>query len=216
MPFSLFDLLINEGLYESHSYKQNEIIKHQYNAHHKKIYFVKRGFLKLSYSREDGEETIPILLSENQFFGSIQVFNECHYDYKYETIHTETLIYEFKILTIKSYIQNDNNLHEKLCALIGMEYIMLEKRIKLLQRQFVKQRVIETLLEFKERNYNQVTPSKIQLFIPITQEEFSNYIRASRVITNKVINDLRKELLIECQHNSIIINKSFFDAYPCW
>jgi len=214
MAIDFFNFLIKEGFYKSKTYNKNEVIKYFHNINPKKIYLVKRGIVKMSYPIESGEKMISILLKENQFFGTNQLCNEFNCHYTYESIYEETEVYEFDIEQIKLTIKKNNIPPKEVCHLIGQEYFMLEERIKILQNQFVEKRFTDTMAEFiKKFKVCTYKDHSIDIYLPLNQSELGNYIRASRVILNKVINNLKRKSLIEPCKNKMVLKKKFFKLF---
>ncbi|RKN16281.1 Crp/Fnr family transcriptional regulator, partial [Aquimarina sp. AD1] len=95
---------------------------------------------------------------------------------------------------------------------LGNQYFQLERRIRTLTNNSAEQRLINVLLEFMEK-FESISDNNqnIIIDIPLNQEEISNYIRVTRVTINKIINKLKKDLLIESNQQKIILKKGFFD-----
>ncbi|WP_109300790.1 Crp/Fnr family transcriptional regulator [Aquimarina sp. AU474] len=218
MAIKLFDLLIQDGLYECNEYHKNEVIRYAHEINPKRIYLIKSGVVKMSYLNELGEEIIITILAKNEHFGTNRIFCESSFKYNYESIYLKTMVYEFEFSVVRSVIEKHTILHKEICSMIGKEYSMLEKRIRILQNRFVEQRLVQTIEEFKDKFEVHKFPDKsICIFFPFTQDELSAYIRASRVITNKIINEFKRKFLIECNNNNtIILKKNYFDLYKFW
>ncbi|SHI39128.1 Crp/Fnr family transcriptional regulator [Aquimarina spongiae] len=213
MTIKLFDLLVKQGIHHCNTYDQNEIIRPYHKTNRKRLYLVRSGAIKLSYPNESGELLISIILAENQFFGSCQIIAEDTLNYTYQALQAKTIVYEFEIHQIQSMLQKKIILPTEVFCLIGIECCLLERRIRILQNRFVENRVKETLLDFQKNfEISSADEYRIALYCPLNQEEFANYIRASRVITNKMFNDLKRSLQIECLKNRIILNKSFYSS----
>ncbi len=214
MAIDFFNFLIQEGLYESKTYDQNEVIKYFHNINPKKIYLIKSGVVKISYPVESGEKLISIILKEDQFFGANQLCNEFNYNYTYESICKQTEVYEFEIEQIQLMIKKNNIPPKEVCYLLGQEYFMLEKRIQILQNRFVEKRFVDTMVEFREKfEVRKNKDDSICIGIPLNQSELANYIRASRVILNKVINKLKRKSLIEPRKNKMILKKKYLKLF---
>lgn len=213
MNFELLNMLIKTGKYQSSTYYQNEIITStKYRSN--KIYLIKDGVIKIGCFSEEGEEIILILLTKNQVFGTNSIFKDyCSY-YIYESLSEKTIVYEFDINIIQKTIENNQNFYKDFLLILGEEYSELENRIRILQIRSAELRLIKVLFEFKEKfECPSLNSEKIIINSPFNQNELSHYIRVSRVTTNKIINKMINNFLLEYRNKVIILKKSFFDNY---
>jgi len=203
MTHELFKTLEVKGLYKCNTYSQNEIVKHFYQTSSKKIYFVKNGILKISYPNELGEKMTSIILMKDQFFGFTQFFCDSSMNnYSCEAILDETVLHEFYVSHINLMLNTNMISRSELFFSIGTEYSLLERRIMILQNRFIKKRLCKTISDFKGNlaifPFSSETTHRE---IPINQDELASYIRASRIITNKILNELKKNLFSDCINN---------------
>ncbi|WP_024769341.1 Crp/Fnr family transcriptional regulator [Aquimarina macrocephali] len=212
MCFELLNILVKNDQYNCNIYYQNEVIKST-GACSKKIYLIKNGVMKIGCFTDQGEEVVLIILTKNQVFGASSIFIDfCSYCI-YESLSEETKVYEFDKNIIQKAIKKNPDLYKDFLSILGKEYQEYENRIKTLQIQSAELRLIKVLFEFKEKFGCPYNSEEIIIHSPLNQNELSNYIRVSRVTTNKIINKLNSNLLLEYSNKSIIIKKSFFDNY---
>ncbi|WP_298512994.1 Crp/Fnr family transcriptional regulator [uncultured Kordia sp.] len=202
MAHKLFKALEMKGLYKCNTYSQNETVKHFYQTNSRKVYLVKSGILKISYPNELGEKITSIILMKDQFFGFAQFFCDSNINYSYEAILDGTVLHEFYISHVNLMLDTNAISKSELFFSVGKEYSLLEKRIMILQNRFIKKRLCKTISEFGDSlgvfPFNAETIHKT---IPINQDELASYIRASRIITNKILNDFKKNVFRDCINN---------------
>lgn len=214
MNLELFDILIKKEKYTCKFYKQNEIIKNN-ECFSEKIYLIKEGVVKICCITNNGEEIIPVLLAKNQIFGTDIIFGRMYSLFSSESLCAKTIIYEFKINDIYDVIKKNNFLYKDLLYILDLEYSELEKRIKNLQIRSTELRLINAIIEFKEKFEcsSDFLNETIIINSPFNQDELGNYIRTSRVTTNSIISGLKNRSLINYQKNNITLRKSFFNYY---
>ncbi len=214
MNLELLDILIKKEKYTCKFYKQNEIIKNN-KCFSEKIYLIKEGVVKICSMTTNGEEIIPVLLAKNQIFGADIIFGNTYSLFYSESLSSKTKIYEFEINDIYNIIKNNNSLYKDLLCILDLEYSELEKRIKTLQIRSTELRLINAIIEFKEKfEYSSdFLNETIIINSPFNQDELANYIRTSRVTTNNLINGLKNRALINYQKKNITLKKSFFNYY---
>lgn len=203
MAQKLLEALKNKGLFKCNTYAQNEIIKDFHQTSYKKVYLVKSGFVKISCPNEFGEKIISIILTKGQFFGFTQLLSDTNMNYCYESILDNTELHEFDISHVKAMTKNNLIFKQELLLNIGQEYHILENRIMILQHRFIKERLCKTMSEFKKNLQFSPVESTLSMYddIPLNQDELASYIRGSRIITNKVFNQLRNNFFRDCIHN---------------
>ncbi|WP_271767703.1 Crp/Fnr family transcriptional regulator [Aquimarina algiphila] len=213
MCFELFDILIKAEQYKRCFYCQKEIIKTPEYLD-KKIYLIKNGIVKISSITEHGEEIILVILTTGEVFGASLIFENPHLNYICESINEETILYEFDMACIQKIIKKNCNINQDFLHIIGTQYFELERRIKILTDSSAEQRLINVLIEFKNKFENlSDNEENIIIHLPINQDELSNYIRTTRVTTNKIINKLKNNFLIEYHQKTITLKKDFFKYY---
>ncbi|WP_298319050.1 Crp/Fnr family transcriptional regulator [uncultured Aquimarina sp.] len=211
MYINLLDGLIKANQYKRNCYDQKEIITNQ-ECICNKFYLIKNGVVKVSSITERGDEVILFVLSKGQVFGSNPIIDNSHINHSCESLNEETILYEFDIQHVRNYIKENHFKYRDILIALGNQYFQLERRIQTLTNNSAEHRLINALLEFMEK-FESISDNNqsIIIDIPLNQEEISNYIRVTRVTINKIINKLKKDLLIESNQHKIILKKSFFD-----
>ncbi len=211
MEKDLLTALMQIKNYRKTTYKKNEII-FQNKRFEEKFYLVKNGSIKITYLSEEGEETIPMLLTKNQVFGLDFIYGNFYSNFSYMSICNTTVIYEFDLKDIYQITNGTKNSYKILLPLLKDEYAEIEKRIKTLQIRSAKHRLISVLMELKHK-FEQPSSSSDSTIInsPFNQDELATYTRTSRVTTNNFINELKSKALIDYRKRNITLKKGFFD-----
>ncbi|AXT59784.1 Crp/Fnr family transcriptional regulator [Aquimarina sp. AD10] len=213
MSLELFNILIKSKEYRRSYYCEKEIITAS-EYYDKKIYLIENGIVKISRLTEQGEEMILVILTSGQVFGANLILEEFHPNYICESLNSETVLCEFDIECVKRVIEKDQHTEFDLLSIIGKQFSEMERRIKVLCNNSAEQRLVDVLKEFKDK-FDHLSDNEENIIIdmPLNQDEISNYIRTTRVTTNKLINKLKNNLLIEYQQKNIMLKKDFFKHY---
>ncbi|WP_299311353.1 Crp/Fnr family transcriptional regulator [uncultured Aquimarina sp.] len=213
MYINLLDGLIKADQYKQNHYTQKETITNP-ECICNKFYIIKNGVVKVSSLTEKGDEIILFVLSKGQVFGSNPIIENSYINYFCESLNEGTILYEFDVQYVKKFITENHSKYKDILAVLGNQYSHLEQRIRTLCDNSAEQRLINVLLEFKEK-FESISDNEENIIIdmPLNQEEISNYIRVTRVTINKIINKLKKDLLIESNQEKLILKKSFFDYH---
>ncbi|MBW1296078.1 Crp/Fnr family transcriptional regulator [Aquimarina litoralis] len=213
MSLTSLNTLILENQGSANHYRKKEIIVHGTHFY-KKVYFIKNGIVKISSITKNGEEIIPLLLTSGNFFGAKPTIDCFYFDYTCEAYYSHTEIQEYD-LTFFQKIIIDNKINDQdFLGIFCKQYKELERRIKTLYIRNAEQRLLNVFVEFKDKfDYQLDSKNNIIICMPLNQEEMSNYIRVTRVTINKIINKLKRNLLIESDQNTLTLTKKFFEYH---
>lgn len=211
-PNFIYDLIASNHRNNNY-YSEKEIITYRMNFA-KKIFFLKNGIVKISTILENGDEVILLILTSGDFFGSQPMIDSFFNDYKYTALRNHTEITALNMIYTQDIWKKNESIKLDFLVILGRQYKELETRIKTLSLRNAEQRLINVLLEFKTKFGHSIDKNNnIIIFVPLNQDELSNYIRVTRVTINKLINKLKRNLLIELQCDRLILKKEFFEYY---
>ncbi|GAA0722554.1 Crp/Fnr family transcriptional regulator [Aquimarina litoralis] len=213
MSLTSLNALIPKDQKQSNHYCKKEIIV-QGTCFYKKIFHVKNGIVKISSITKNGEETIPLLLTSGQYFGAKPMIDSFPFHYVCEAQKNNTEIQEFDIMILQNLLHDKISENIGFLKILGDQYIELEKRIKMLYLRNTEQRILHVLMEFKDKFDHKLDHQEnIIINMPLNQEEMSNYLRVTRVTINKIMNKLKRKLLIKSDQNTLTLTKKFFEYY---
>ncbi|MEW7281169.1 Crp/Fnr family transcriptional regulator [Aquimarina sp. 2201CG1-2-11] len=213
MKTQLLNTLVEKGLYKCSNYTLNETIL-KCKCYSDSIYLIKEGIVKILQITDEGEEIVPVLLTKGQVFGNDAIYGEFYTTYESESVHQNTIIYEFSITDIRAIVKNNMTLHKDLLLLLKEEHHQAERRIQNLRTRSAEDRLILTFIEFFNKFKDpSSTEDEVYIKSPLTQNELAGYIRTSRVTTNQILNILKSKSLIEYSNKDIVLKKGFFTYY---
>ena len=167
------------------------------------VYMISKGIVKVYRLSKKGRETIIRILKPYEIFGENAVI-----DHIMSTESVEAMD-ECEILLIPrsdflQVLSSDPDLICKFNRLILLRNIELENRLADLAFREVHVRAIRNLLRLAQK-YGRDTGEGILLDLKITQYEFGSIIGATRETTSSILNQLRRERLINFNGRKIII-----------
>lgn len=206
MKPTLLDHLVTQKKYQLKTYAPNEIICGE-NCLQTKIFFIIKGIVKISHLADNGDEIIPILLTDQMIFGADTIFGQYNAAFSSESL-CPTVVYVFEMKDVNDTIHKYPKFHKDLLQILNDKYNEAEHRIRTLKIRSAERRLIEAILEFKEKfGYTCHKSGKIIIKLPFDQEILGKYIRVSRETVCLMINNLRCNSVLDYEQNNIILTK---------
>ncbi len=167
------------------------------------LYFLKTGRVKISKIDESGKEFTLTLLEPGEIFGELGLFDDSPRETSAVALEN-SLICLIKRRDFEKYTSNKPELSFKLSKLMGLRLRQIENRIEELLFRDVPSRLARLLLRLVDQHPRE-TKHGIRINIKLSQQELANLIGATREITNSVLNQLKKEGLINIESKFIYI-----------
>lgn len=168
------------------------------------VFFIQSGAVKTFKVDKNGNEQIINLLHDGEMFPHIGFFDESPYPATAEVIQdTELLV--IPIRDFEELMLKHPQIAVKMLKIMSEKISTLTERIQTFISQDVHYRVVFTLIRLALESGKQKS-NKIFITIPITNQDFANMIGSSRETVNRILNQLKKENLIDFDRNGIQIN----------
>ncbi|QZA33170.1 Crp/Fnr family transcriptional regulator [Hydrogenibacillus sp. N12] len=165
----------------------------------KDVYFIVDGWVKVYKMGGQGNERIISILQKGDMFPHIGLLQQRRYPGTAEALE-ETLVLWMTREALRTLITTHQEIQLAL-------WDMLEKKISDLQAQLsaalsgeVRQRLMTVLVHLSLTD-NQKTGAAIRL--PLTHQDLASMIGTTRETVNRVLNDLKKEQLIDYRRGEI-------------
>lgn len=159
------------------------------------LYLVNEGKIKLFKYTKDGKEQILHILSEGDFFGELNLFKEGEYSFNAKAIDKTKLCTLTKD-KMRNLILERPEIGLKILEVVGERLSKLETLAQNLATNDVETRLANLLLELKE-NYGKLTSKGIEIKLPITREDMSNYTGVARETISRKLKKFEEEGIIE-------------------
>ncbi len=170
---------------------------------HDKIFFLKKGKVKLFKIDMTGKEMVYAILKENEIFGSLSQLSE-NINTEFAEALSDTMVCHIKKELFFSFISNKPSIMIKLNKLLSMKVFELEMLIEELTFKSVLGRVISLFLKLNKKfgvNYK----DNILINISLTHNDIASMIGATRESTTLALNKLKDQNLIYSEKKKIII-----------
>lgn len=167
------------------------------------LYFLKRGRVKVTKTDESGKEFTLIMLEQGEIFGELGLFDSAPRETSAIALE-DSLICTMQRRDFEELLKNKPALSLRLNKLIGFRLREIENRIEELLFRDVPSRLARLILRLLER-HKQETKHGLRIGIKLTQQELANLIGATREMTSSVLNQFKKEGMINFESKYIYI-----------
>ena len=168
------------------------------------LYIINKGKIKIFKYTKDGKEQILNILSEGDFFGELNLLKKSkEYHFNAEAIQSTKLCTLTKS-KMKNIILDNPKISLKMMEVLGERLEKLETLAQNLATNDIEVRVAYLLLELKDE-YGYQVKQGIEMKIPLTREEMSNYTGVARETISRKLAAFAEQGIIKLVGNSKII-----------
>ncbi|OCL26390.1 Crp/Fnr family transcriptional regulator [Orenia metallireducens] len=167
------------------------------------LYIINEGEIKLFKCTKDGKEQILHILTAGDFFGELNLLKGGQYSFSAEAI-TSTKLCTLTKDKMKSIILDKPEIALKIMETLADRVNSLETLAQNLATNEVEVRLAYMLLKLK-KEYGVETPQGIEMKIPITREDMSNYTGVARETVSRKLKSFEEEGIIKLVGNKKII-----------
>ena len=169
----------------------------------KLYFFIHSGTVKTFKVDKEGNEQIINLLRKGEMFPHIGFFDASPYPATAEVIQ-EAELFVIRIDDFEELMLEHPQIAVKVMKMMSLKISELAQRIQTFISQDVRHRVIFSLLRLALESGKQ-TEQGVLIDMPITNQDFANMVGSSRETINRILNQLKKENLIELGRDGILI-----------
>lgn len=167
------------------------------------VFFIHSGTVKTFKVDKEGNEQIINLLRKGEMFPHIGFFDASPYPATAEVIQ-EAELFVIRIDNFEELMLEHPQIAVKVMKMMSQKISELAQRIQTFISQDVRHRVIFSLLRLALESGKQ-TEQGVLIDMPITNQDFANMVGSSRETINRILNQLKKENLIEFGRDGILI-----------
>lgn len=165
------------------------------DADAKTLYLVNEGKIKIYKYTKDGKEQILHILSEGDFFGELNLFKTGKYSFNAEAI-TPTKLCTLTKDKMRELIIAKPEIGLKILEVIGERLAKVETLVQNLATNDVEARIAYLLLDLKDR-YGRKGSQGIEIKLPLTREEMSNFTGVARETMSRKLKKFEDEGIIK-------------------
>ncbi|RKD31934.1 Crp/Fnr family transcriptional regulator [Thermohalobacter berrensis] len=167
------------------------------------LYIVNKGRIKLFKYTKDGKEQILHILSEGEFFGELNLLKKGEYSFNAQAV-IPTRLCTLSKEKIRKIILEKPEIGLKILEAVARRLSKLETLVKNLATNDVDARVAHLLLDLKDE-YGRVTVEGIEINLPLTREDMSNYTGVARETISRKLKKFEDEGIIKLVGNKKIL-----------
>lgn len=176
------------------------------------VFFIVDGLVKAYKTDENGNEHIVSFLQTGDMFPHTGFFNQTPYPATAEAIVDTTLI-AIPTSSFEQLLTNIPAISLKVINTMGRKIKDLQEKLQELTGNDVQDRCISFLLKLSE-THGIEKDGIIHIKLPMTNQEFASTIGTTRETVNRIINQLRKEDILETTRSGYTIYN--YEALSAW
>ena len=173
------------------------------SQNHRKLYFTKKGFIKIGYIDEDGNECIKEIIQKGEVFGQITLEKNNLQDEFAQAYKSEVSLCAFNIDDFILLLQKKPDMALAFSLHLGKKVRKVETRLLNLLNKSVHSRLINLLLQLIPENNDKVNSAAIERFL--THDDMAKLIGSSRQTVTTTLSQLEDHQLIAVTKDHINI-----------
>jgi CRP/FNR family cyclic AMP-dependent transcriptional regulator len=171
---------------------------------HDRLYFLKKGYIKIGYYDEQGNEVVREVLKEGDIFGQIGLEKYDHEGEFAQAIKGEASICSFTISDFEEILKKRPDLAISFTKLVGLKFKKLQNRLSNIVFKDVKQRLVEFFISFSENN-NPESSDKITIQNYLTHADIASLIGSTRQTVTTLINKMEEDGILMFERKQVVI-----------
>lgn len=168
------------------------------------VYFVVSGVVKTGTFNEDGKEVIKNILYPGEMFGELGLSGMMERPDFASTLKEAVDVIRVPVKILKELINRNPDVGLKMIEKLGERISRSEKRLERLVFDDARTRIIDFLLEQAQKNGKKFADETL-IRHGFTHQDMANITGTSRQLVTIVLNELKKENLINFDRTSILI-----------
>ena len=173
------------------------------SQNHRKLYFTKKGFIKIGYIDEDGNECIKEIIQKGEVFGQITLEKNNLQDEFAQAYKSEVSLCAFNIDDFILLLQKKPDMALAFSLHLGKKVRKVETRLLNLLNKSVHSRLINLLLQLIPENNDKVNSAAIERFL--THDDMAKLIGSSRQTVTTTLSQQEDHQLIAVTKDHINI-----------
>ena len=173
------------------------------SQNHRKLYFTKKGFIKIGYIDEDGNECIKEIIQKGEVFGQITLEKNNLQDEFAQAYKSEVSLCAFNIDDFILLLQKKPDMALAFSLHLGKKVRKVETRLLNLLNKSVHSRLINLLLQLIPENNDKINSAAIERFL--THDDMAKLIGSSRQTVTTTLSQLEDHQLIAVTKDHINI-----------
>ncbi|HVD97878.1 MAG TPA: Crp/Fnr family transcriptional regulator [Cytophagaceae bacterium] len=208
-PEAHFILLRNHVLFNQLTYKEcrqlnivNGYLEPKKNEYvyfdkfsHDRLYFLKKGYVKIGFYDEQGNEVVREILKAGDIFGQIGLERYDHEGEFAQAIKGNASICSFTITDFEEILKKRPDLAISFTKLVGLKFKKLQNRLSNIVFKDVRQRLVDFFINFAENNNPEKTDELI-IQNYLTHADIASLIGSTRQTVTTLINKMEEDRML--------------------
>lgn len=168
------------------------------------VFFIQKGIVKIYKIDSEGNEQVVSFLREGDMFPHTGFFDATPYPATAVVVEAAEL-FVIPVHAFEQLMLDMPSIAIKVMRVMGQKIRELQTKLQEFVTQDVNRRIISFLIRLAQE-HGQPDDSGIRIDIPLTHQEFANMVGTTRETVNRVMNQLKKEGIIEMNRQGIVIH----------
>jgi CRP/FNR family transcriptional regulator len=169
-----------------------------------RLYFLKKGYVKIGYYDDQGNEVIREVLKEGDVFGQVGLETYNHQGEFAKAIKESAVICSFTIQDFESILQKRPDLAISFTKLVGLKFKRLQNRLSNIVFKDVKVRLLEFFISLIEQ-HQLGQPETVEISNYLTHADVASLIGATRQTVTTLINQLEYDKVLFFDRKKIFV-----------
>lgn len=174
-----------------------------------RIYLLKKGMIKIVESDSQGREVIKDIIQKGDIFGELSLSGVSGTSEYAQAISSEVLICSFKLDDFEQVLAQDSGISLKFSKFVGFKLKRLQNRYSDLVFKDVRQRIVEFLHEWAEKEGKPVG-NQLILNNYLTHQDIAQLVCSSRQTVTQTLNALESEGTLTYNRKEIVFPLASF------
>lgn len=170
----------------------------------RKVYFVKRGNVKLGYYDENGDEILVDVLKENDIFGQLHLEQGRPSHEFAVAMSNETVLCNFNVSEFEEMLSKRPGLAVKYSKQVGKQQMTVSRRYSSLLFKDARTRMVQFFREWAENEAIGMTEN-IRLKNYLTQQEIAALNGLARQTAARILGELKEQNILDVTRREVYI-----------
>lgn len=184
-------------------YPKKTIIFHE-GSEREAVFFIADGLVKTYKTNENGHEQIVSFLRQGEMFPHAGFFDDSPYPATAETIVNTSLL-AVPVPAFERLLIAHPEMAVKIMRVMSRKIRELQVKLQEISGHDVFERTLSFLVKIAE-HYGTRKVGEIRVAIPMTHQDFANAIGTSRESVTRLLNQLRKEGIMDMDRRGFVIH----------
>lgn len=167
------------------------------------VFFIHKGIIKIYKIDSDGNEQIVTFLKEGEMFPHTGFFDSSPYPAT-STVVEPAELFVIPIQAFEQLMFDMPTIAIKVMRVMSEKIREFQSKLQAFVTQDVNRRIVSFLVRMAD-NQGVRKDGGVTIDIPMTHQEFANMVGTTRETVNRVMNNLKKEGIIEMNRQGIEI-----------